>query len=303
MAVQNRRAMRSLLCSALLCSLCASGSAVRAPRLCAALTRSRLAMLAEEVSLGGLFRRSEDPVEGVEGDDPTSPVILQHSIDRLILPGQTSQLHLYDSSNLAALRSAMTQGSTFIHVALDPATTAKRKFGISAVGTEVRVLTVAPSSKLNFRGESSSSIVIEAIGLRQRRVLEVTTFEPHVRARIGPVLGGGGYEKGGLAELRLDPLEALAAECHNLRVALQLESALLSVEAMRASMLTAFGAEGEEVRTWTCVRLCNCVQGLSPERRLSALQICEPAELLQYVHDELTQERQRLLACKALKSI
>jgi hypothetical protein len=156
----------------------------------AALRGANIVASGEEVSLGGLFGPS--PSAGGarrESDgDRTTPVILQFDLDRLTRPGQAQQLHLYDTSNLSALRCILNkQSDTFVHVALDPEATAQRKFGIMSVGTECKVVGIAPSSKTNVRGEESASVLVDVLGLRPRRVLDVTQFEPHVRAILGPV--------------------------------------------------------------------------------------------------------------------
>lgn len=110
--------------------------------------RSRPSASAGEVSFGGLFRGDERG----DSQDPTCAVILQHDLARLTLPGQSQQLHLYDSSNLSALRSAFSR-KTFVHVALDPEATAKRMFGVigeagcvlSFLGARLRAVTRQPS--------------------------------------------------------------------------------------------------------------------------------------------------------------
>jgi hypothetical protein len=254
----------------------------------------------DEVSLGGLFRKSSPDQAGGVVPDPTCPVILQYDLDRLTVPGQSQQLHLYDTSNLSALRSAMNAHSTFIHVALDPSSTARRQFGWVAVGTECMIVGLVPSSKTNIRGEASSSIMVDVIGLRQRLVLECTQFEPHVRARVAPA---GSASPVALSDKAAEGLDELSTECAVLREALGFEATRVDIEAMRAELVKACGEAESDKHAWACARAMGAMRAFPPERRLRALQITHTDDLIEFVLAELREERQRLLAMKALKQL
>jgi hypothetical protein len=255
----------------------------------------------DEVSLGGLFRKASPSGNASPDPDPTCAVILQHDLDRLTVPGQSQQLHLYDTSNLSALRSAMSARSTFIHVALDPTSTAKRQFGVVAVGTECAIVGLVPSSKTNIKGEASSSIMVDIIGLRQRLVLECTQFEPHVRARVAPAAASTSPIEA-LGDAAAAGLDELSAECAVLREALGFESTRVDVEAMRADLAKARGEAGSDAHAWACARAMGAMRAFPPERRLRALQITQTDALVEFVLAELREERQRLLAMKSLKN-
>lgn len=255
----------------------------------------------DEVSLGGLFRKaSPGQADGNVAPDPTCPVILQHDLDRLTMPGQSQQLHLYDTSNLSALRSAMSAHSTFIHVALDPTATARRQFGVVAVGTECMIVGLVPSSKTNIKGEASSSIMVDIIGLRQRLVLECTQFEPHVRARVAPASSAPSSP---LSDKAAAGMDELSVECAVLRETLGFEATRVDVEAMRADLVKACGEAASDEHAWACARAMGAMRAFPPERRLRALQITQTNDLVDFVLAELREERQRLLAMKALKQM
>lgn len=269
----------------------------------AAVRRATILAGNDEVSLGGLFRNaSPDQAGGNVVPDSTHPVILQYDLDRLTVPGQSQQLHLYDTSNLSALRSAMSARSTFIHVALDPASTARRQFGWVAVGTECFIVGLAPSSKTNIKGEASSSIMVDVIGLRQCRVIECTQHEPHVRARVAPAASAPAPIA--LSDTAAAGLDALSAECAVLREALGFDATRVDVEAMRADLVKACGEAGRDEHAWACARAMGAMRAFAPpERRLRALQITQTDALVEFVLAELREERQRLLAMKALKQL
>ena len=285
------------------------------------------------MSLGGLFRPTGEHKRGGDSEDASSAVILQHDIDRLTLPGQSQQLHLYDTSNLSALRSAFSHGNSFVHVALDPEAVAKRQIGVvgrqaprprraaldgrahtkaplaclpaprdAAIGTECQILSVSPSSKQNVRGEASSSLVVDVLGVRQVRVEQCTQFEPHVRARLGSVgeLELASADDGSL-ERHLSEVDALSAECHALRAALSLPSTLVDQDAMRKDLAST--GLGPNQAAWVVARALGGMRNLAADRRLRALQLCQPALLVSFVLAELLEERHRLLAMKALRTL
>lgn len=171
----------------------------------------------------------------------------------------------------------------------------------TGVGTECRILSSAPSSKQNKWQESSSSLVVDVIGVRQRQVLECTQREPHVRALLRPLEGGGSLVT--LPEAELGELDALRRECHEMRGALKLPSELVDIEAMRREMFTDAPAPGGDELAWACARTLCGMRSSPPGRRLRALQICEPAALLQFVLAELREERQRLVAMRSLQNL
>ncbi|KAG8469527.1 hypothetical protein KFE25_005982 [Diacronema lutheri] len=268
----------------------------------AAVRRTAISASGDEVSLGGLFRPTGEHKRGGDSEDASSAVILQHDIDRLTLPGQSQQLHLYDTSNLSALRSAFSHGNSFVHVALDPEAVAKRQIGVVAIGTECQILSVSPSSKQNVRGEASSSLVVDVLGVRQVRVEQCTQFEPHVRARLGSVgeLELASADDGSL-ERHLSEVDALSAECHALRAALSLPSTLVDQDAMRKDLAST--GLGPNQAAWVVARALGGMRNLAADRRLRALQLCQPALLVSFVLAELLEERHRLLAMKALRTL
>lgn len=270
----------------------------------------RAAGSSDEVSLG--FLPSSARRKGDDFDDSSVPVILQHDLDRLTLPGQKQQLHLYDSSNLAALRAAMSISSTFMHVALDPRAASNRRFGVIAVGTKCRVLEVAPSSKANVRGETSPSLKADIVGISQCRVLEVTQFEPHVRARVQPIPAGASGDAESPA-CDTAALDAALAECNELRASLGLdvhspeEEEENDANLARELAASAAGGDdegmGDELQARTRIRAFRALRWLPGDRRAMALQIVDVDRLLDFALGEVRGEKDRLLAMKALRSV
>lgn len=132
-------------------------------------------------------------------------------------------------------------------------------------------------------------------------MLKCTQFEPHVRAILSPL------EKAtapvGLAEGQIEELDTLAQACHELRSALKMPSVLVDTETMRRDMASAVAAEDWDEADWASARVLSRLRDFPSQRRLNALQICEPAELLEFALAGLREERQRLIAMKSLQSL
>ncbi|EKX38066.1 hypothetical protein GUITHDRAFT_165315, partial [Guillardia theta CCMP2712] len=103
--------------------------------------------------------------------------------DRLILPGQKKQIHVYDQNNIEVLNTAMRVKDGYLcHVVVDPAALAERRFALCEFGVLLKVLSTSPSIHRNKYGERSDSIRAEVAGLRRVRVHEVFQKEPFLAA-------------------------------------------------------------------------------------------------------------------------
>lgn len=241
----------------------------------------------EEVSLGQ-FRRPGRAPAGQNGT-ASFPVVLQQNLERLTLPGQVQELHFYDTSNLAALRAALSNNRRFVHAALDSAAAAQRRFVMMDVGTECTVERVVPSTKSNTRGEASASAIVDVRGLRQIRIGPALQSEPFVVATAAAVHEGpGGVREGTWAHID----DGLLA-CRSLRADLGLARPPPPAE------LPARELHAGSVRALAIMATLQ----LPVAQRVQALQLCDAEELLAYVRSCLEEEEQRLRVLRALREL
>ena len=79
---------------------------------------------------------------------PDDPFIPLHEA-RMLAPGCTRTMHLYDSSCLAAFKAAMAEDGAFALVALDTFSAATRSFSLRSLACAVQILNVRDVQRKN----------------------------------------------------------------------------------------------------------------------------------------------------------
>ena len=252
------------------------------------------------------------PGAGAPGSSAGLPCIPLHEA-RMLAPGCTRTMHLYDSSCLAAFKAAMAADGAFALVALDTFSAATRSFSLRSLACAVQILNVRPGEKASKFGDSSLSYYVDIIGTRRidTKGVPITQMEPYV------ALGGEIPD----FDAATDDHDAVAARCAEiaeltptigeLQLALlpedKIDGALrdMSIDACVRKVLeidAEGGAASDERRRLTLEALAS-TRYLPPSTRWDALQHRELLPLVETVAAALDSELKRLRAMQSLKSM
>jgi hypothetical protein len=120
--------------------------------------------------------------------------------ERVLLPGATRSLHLYDANLLLALEHSLARdGGRLVLLGYDPRE--RRRLALHDVGVLAAVTSVEPTTRVNFRGETSPSRLISVAALWPVVSPRLTQREPFVRAELGPVAEPDAPDAAQLAEI------------------------------------------------------------------------------------------------------
>lgn len=151
-------------------------------------------------------------------------------VGRMLAPGSSRTMHLYDSSCLATFSHAMSKGGgRFALAALAPAEAGERRFALLPIACEVAVLSWEPSTHRSKFGDASASVVARVVGCGRLRVPEtssgVVQWEPFLAVKAAALSVVGGALGGALGEgaRELSQCEAAAERIAGLRSRLGLD--------------------------------------------------------------------------------
>ena len=135
-----------------------------------------------EVSIG--WRRKEEAEAAADlptGVMPCIPV----PAERMSLPGQLREVHLYDVSNLAVAEYCMRHtGGYYVQAVIEPEALAARKFRLCEYGVLRKIISSRASIHRNNLGERSDSRFAKVLSVCRVSVGNVTQNEPFVAAKV-----------------------------------------------------------------------------------------------------------------------
>ena len=243
------------------------------------------------------------------------PCIPLHEV-RMLAPGCTRTMHLYDSSCVAAFKAAMAGDGSFALVALDTMATASRSFSLRSVACGVQILDVRTGEKESKFGDASLSYYVDIIGTRRidTKGVKLVQFEPYVALENAPPTFDAAPTD--------HDVEAAAARCAELAdlvepvAELQLELSpaggqdaptasdeLSTVDACVAKVLEVTDADDAEPARRLLLEVLASTRYLPPSARWELLQERQLLPLAENVVAALGEELKRLRAMQSLKSL
>jgi len=222
------------------------------------------------------------------------PAILLPS-RRILMPGATRTLHLYDQNLLCALEKALETDATLALVSYD----VESRVFVPGPGTLASIIHVEHATRMNFRNETSASKMVTITGLSPFRVNSITQFEPYVVADLKELKP---EDTPAPSESQCESIRSLCSEVASLRLDLDLgilEAAADGTPDDTEANLPGVSSSAPGSRVMLAL---TAAQHVEPECRAAAL-VLSGEELGEYVSSELLKARSKLAAMKALSGL
>lgn len=229
-------------------------------------------------------------------------------------------MHIYDTSSLQVLRHAQVHANNeYGQVIIDAKAMEARKFALEQLGTRIKVLSVTPSTHTDKFGGTSTSMMVQVIGvglIEPTKVIEKMPFMTVECADDDALLSNTDRAPDGAAALGAELAKA-AALCETLDDVTSFKGPLTreaekadageawSLDACIKQVLSLRAAPDAEASRLVLSALATTVHLPGP-LKLKAMRLAKDGhvqELCSFVAAELDEEGKRRLAKKAIVGI